>query len=117
MVASSQSTTAAMGLVGALPPGRKGDPDDDAAWFATDWMDSATAQEVLKHQHHSWPDMLIETANRVGWKRYLFRLVAPLAREYLRRQSPYYGRPGRYANPWEAVRRKWGAPENEGKTA
>ncbi len=110
------STAAAMGLVGALPTGRKGDPDDDAAWFATDWMDSATAQAVLKHQHHSWPDMLTETANRVGWRRYLFRLVAPLAREYLRRQSPYYGQPPGYTNPWEAVRRKWGAPENEGKT-
>ncbi|TGD85596.1 NAD(P)-dependent oxidoreductase [Mycolicibacterium sp. CH28] len=112
-----QSTTAAMGLVGALPRGRKGDPNDDSAWFATDWMDSATAQEVLKHQHHSWPQILTETANRVGWKRYPLRLLAPLAREYLRRQSPYYGRPGQYANPWEAVRTKWGAPENEGTTA
>ncbi|MGY4711224.1 NAD-dependent epimerase/dehydratase family protein [Mycolicibacterium sp. CBM1] len=112
----ASSTAAAMGLVGALPPGRKGNPDDDNAWFATDWMDSATAQEVLKHQHHSWPDMLKETAENVGWKRYVFRLVAPLAREYLRRQSPYYGQPGQYADPWEAVRSKWGAPESDAKT-
>lgn len=111
-----QSTAAAMGLVGALPAGRKGDPNDDIGWFATDWMDSATAQQVLKHQHHSWPDMLAETADRVGWKRYLFRAIAPLVREYLKRQSPYYGQPGQYGNPWEAVRRKWGAPENEGRT-
>ena len=110
------STAAAMGLVGALPRGRKGDPNDDDAWFSTDWMDAATAQQVLKHQHHSWPDMLTETANKVGVKRYLFRLVAPLAREYLKRQSPYYGSPGRYANPWEAVRSKWGAPEDDGRT-
>lgn len=105
------STAAAMGLVGALPPGRKGDPDDDGGWFATDWMDTATANEVLGHQHHSWPQMLAETAANTGWMRYPLRLIAPLAREYLKRQSPYYRQPGRYANPWEAVRRKWGAPE------
>ena len=105
------STAAAMGLVGALPPGRKGDPDDDDGWFATDWMDSATANELLGHQHHSWPQMLAETADKAGWKRYPLRLIAPLARAYLKRQSPYYGQPGRYADPWEAVRRKWGAPE------
>ena len=105
------STAAAMGLAGALPPGRKGDPNDDDAWFATDWMDTATAQELLGHQHHSWPQMLAETADRAGWKRYPLRLVAPLAREYLKRQSPYRRQPVGYANPWEAVRRKWGAPE------
>ena len=112
-----QSTAAAMGLVGALPVGRKGDPNDDDGWFATDWMDSATAQQVLAHQHHSWPDMLAETADKVGWKRYIFRVAAPLAREYLKRQSPYYGLPPGYGNPWEAVRRKWGAPENDGKVS
>lgn len=95
------ATTAAMGLVGALPPGRKGDPNDDGGWFATDWMDSATAQQVLKHQHYSWPDMLAETADKVGWKRYAFRMIAPLAREYLKRQSPYYGQPPGYGNPWK----------------
>ncbi len=107
------STAAAMGLVGALPPGRPGDPDDDGGWFATDWMDSATANELLGHQHHSWPQMLAETAQRAGWRRYPLRLIAPLAREYLKRQSPYHRQPGRYANPWDAVRRKWGPPEAE----
>ena len=105
------STAAAMGLVGALPVGRQGDPADDNAWFATDWMDSATAQELLGHQHHSWPQMLAETAENVGWKRYPLRMIAPLARQYLRRQSPYYRQPGRYAHPWNAVRSRWGAPE------
>jgi nucleoside-diphosphate-sugar epimerase len=105
------STAAALGLGGALPPGRRGDPHDDDGWFATDWMDSATANALLGHQHHSWPQMLAETADKAGWKRYPLRVIAPLAREYLKRQSPYYRQPGRYANPWEAVRRRWGAPE------
>ncbi len=105
------STAAAMGLVGALPPGRPGDPAEDDGWFATDWMDTATAQEVLGHQHYSWPKLLAETAEKSGWKRYPLRLVAPLAREFLERRSPYYRQPGCYSNPWEAVRRKWGAPQ------
>lgn len=110
----SASVAAAMGLVGALPTGRKGNPDDDDAWFSTDWMDSATAQQVLGHQHHSWPQMLAETAEKVGWKRYPLRLIAPVAREFLKRRSPYHGRPGVYADPWDAVRRKWGTAKAEG---
>ena len=107
---------AAMGLVGALPAGRPGDPDDDDGWFATDWMDTVSAEQVLRFQHHSWPQMLAEITARTGWKRYPLRLMAPLAREFLTRRSPYYRQPGRYANPWEAVRTRWGAPEADRRT-
>jgi nucleoside-diphosphate-sugar epimerase len=105
------ATAAAIGMVGGLPTGRKGDPEDDDAWFTTDWMDTTRAQEVLAYQHHSWPDMLVETAERSGWRRYPLRLVAPLTHEFLKRRSPYYRRPGRYADPWDAIRRKWGDPK------
>ena len=107
---------AAMGLVGAIPPGRPGNPKDDDAWFATDWMDSAIAQRLLGYQHHSWPQMLSEITANTGWKRYPLRLAAPLAREFLKRRSPYYRQPGVYADPWEAVRRKWGEPEADRRT-
>lgn len=110
------ATAAALGLVGGMPTGRPGDPDDDDGWFVTDWMDTATAQHLLGHQQHSWPQLLAETAERAGWKRYPLRLVAPLAREFLRRRSPYYGQPGPYAHPWEAIRRKWGPPEADGSS-
>ena len=91
---SRRRSAAAMGLVGATAKGRKGNPDDDDAWFATDWMDSTESQELLELQHHTWPAIArAETADRTGWKRPLFRLVAPLAHEYLKRQSPYYGQP------------------------
>ena len=53
---------------------------------------------------------------RTGWKRYPLRLMAPLVREFLTRRSPYYRQPGRYANPWEAVRTRWGAPEADRRT-
>lgn len=106
----ASATAAAMGLVGVLPTGRKGDPDSDEGWFATDWMDTDRAQDALTFQHHSWPDMLIETAELTGWKRYPLRLAAPLARWYLTRKSAYYRKPGSYADPWAAIHDKWGDP-------
>lgn len=105
----ASASAAAMGMVNGTPTGRRGDPEDDDAWFATDWMDSATAQAALAHQHHSWPQMLAEVSQKAGWKRYPLRLIAPVAREFLKRQSAYYRQPGTYANPWEAVRRRWGS--------
>lgn len=110
------ATAAAMGLAGGVPPGRPGDPDDDDRWFATDWMDTATAQGLLAHQHHSWPAMLAEVRDSAGWKSYPLRLVAPLAREFLKRRSAYYRQPGTYADPWEAARRKWGHAEADRRT-
>ncbi len=109
----ASATAAALGLAGGIPTGRPGDPDDDDGWFATDWMDTAPAQALLGHQHHSWPQILVETAEKTGWKRYPLRVIAPVARELLKRRSPYYGQPGRYASPWEAMRRKWGAYQED----
>jgi nucleoside-diphosphate-sugar epimerase len=108
---------AAMGLVGGLPIGLKGDPDRDDAWFDTDWMDTARAQEVLGHQHHSWPEMLIETANKAGARRHLLRVAAPLTKAILTRRAPYYGRTEPYADPWGAIAAKWSDPRHEGRTA
>lgn len=104
------ATAAAMGLVGGLPIGRRGDPDSDVKWFATDWMDTTRAQEVLDFQRHSWPDLLIETAENAGWKRYVLRLAAPVAHRVLERRSAYHRAPGVYADPWGAVTAKWGDP-------
>lgn len=104
---------AALGLVGGLPTGLKGDPADDAGWFNTDWMDTTRAQQVLGFQHHSWPDMLIETAENSGIKRPLLRVVAPLAKQILKRQSPYHGSGRRHADPWAAITTKWGDPRPE----
>ncbi|MCV7224553.1 NAD-dependent epimerase/dehydratase family protein [Mycolicibacterium komossense] len=104
------ATAAAMGLVGGIPIGRKGDPSSDTKWFATDWMDVTRAQEVLGFQRYSWPDMLIETAENAGWKRPLMRVAAPVVRQVLNRRAAYYGKPGTYADPWGAVTEKWGDP-------
>lgn len=101
---------AAMGLVGGLPIGLKGNPDRDEDWFNTDWMDTTRAQELLRHQHHSWPDMLIETANKAGLRRHLLRVAAPLTREIFTRRAAYHGRTEPFADPWGAIAAKWADP-------
>ncbi|TFV56995.1 NAD(P)-dependent oxidoreductase [Mycobacterium sp. PS03-16] len=101
---------AARGMSGVLPPGRPGDPERDDAWFITDWMDATRAQEALGFQHHSWPDMLAEMRARAGWLRHVLPVLAPLARIFIARQSAYRDTPGRYADPWAAIRRRLGEP-------
>jgi nucleoside-diphosphate-sugar epimerase len=102
------ATTAAMGLAGAIPAGRKGNPDSDDDWFSTDWMNTSRAAEALKFQEVSWPQLLAETADWMGWRRYPAQLAAPLAHALLKRRSPYYRYPGRCADPWGVIRAKWG---------
>jgi nucleoside-diphosphate-sugar epimerase len=104
---------AAMGLADCYPRGRTGDPNDDKAWFVCDWMDTARAQDALNFQHHSWPAMLDEIRDRVGWGRYLLAAVSPVARIALKQRMPYRGIPGEYADPWRLVMQRWpgAAPE------
>jgi D-erythronate 2-dehydrogenase len=109
----ASAMAAALGLVGGLPTGLKGDPANDSTWFNTDWMDTTRSQQVLGFQHHSWPDMLIETAENAGLKRPLLRIIAPLAKQILKRQTPYHGSGQRYADPWRAISDKWGDPRPE----
>jgi hypothetical protein len=107
---------AAMGLVGGMPTGLKGNPGSADDWFSTDWMDTTRAQEVLGYQHHSWPDMLVETADKTGLKRHLLRIAAPLTHEIFKRRAAYYGRTEPYADPWGAITAKWADPRPEGST-
>lgn len=104
------SMMAAVGLEGVLSQGRRGDPDSDSKWFATDWMEVSRAQEVLGFQHRSLPEIFAEAAAVAGWRRRPMRAVSPLARMYLRSRSPYRHFPGEYADPWGAIERLWGDP-------
>jgi nucleoside-diphosphate-sugar epimerase len=101
---------AAMGLVNGLPAGLPGNPERDEDWFNTDWMDSSRAQEALGFQHYSWPQILAETAAKAGPKRYLLRVIAPLARVVLGWRAPYYGTGKKFADPWGAIADKWDDP-------
>lgn len=105
----AEAMTAASGLDGAIPEGLPGDPADDAAWFATDWMDTAPAQAALDFQHHSLPAMVAEARAGVGWSRFAMRLLAPVVHTVLDRRSPYRGLGRDHADPWLAVERRWGS--------
>jgi nucleoside-diphosphate-sugar epimerase len=107
---AARALTEAAGVGRILPIGRPGDPENDDAWFHTDWMDTGPAQELLSFQHYSWPDILTEIGGRIGWKRYPLRLLAPLVRVALERRSAYYKAPGKYADPWGAIRNRLGEP-------
>jgi nucleoside-diphosphate-sugar epimerase len=107
----ARSNAEAMGLAAALFPGRLGNPDSDADWYPGDWMDTARAQQVLTFQRHSSSEMYAEIRERAGWKARPLRVVAPVFRVLSRRTGPYYKAPGRYADPWGAIRTKWGDPE------
>jgi nucleoside-diphosphate-sugar epimerase len=106
-----QAMAAAQGMAGLLPECRPGNPDSgDEEWFINDWMDVARAQQLLKFQHHSWPDMLAEMRAHAGWKRHPRRLVVPLARLVMKRHAAYRKSPGQYADVWPALRARFGEP-------
>ena len=100
----------ALGMPGAIPPGRPGDPNSDTDWFVTDWMDTTRAQEALQFQHHSWSDVMAELSAKFWFTRYWGRLLAPIVREVMKRRSAYWNAPGQYADPWGAIRAKLGEP-------
>ena len=110
----ASATTEAMGTGQLMPHGRPGDPDSDTAWFATDWMDSATAHKVLGHQHHPLSETLADTAAYLGWKRYPMKLAAPVVRRYFAKNNVYQGVPGPYADLWNTIGTKWGEPGPDG---
>jgi nucleoside-diphosphate-sugar epimerase len=105
-----KALAAARGLVNVLPGGRPGDPGSDENWFVTDWMDTTRAQHALSFQNHPWPDMLAEMRAAAGWQRYPMRLISPIARQFLKRRAAYRNAPGRYADPWRAIRTELGDP-------
>ena len=107
---AGHSGAEAMGVAALMFPGRPGNPDSDADWFAEDWMDTARAQQVLSFQRYSSSDTYAEIRDRMGWKSRPLRAVAPMLAGVMRRKSPYYKMPGRYADPWGRIRDRWGDP-------
>lgn len=109
-----KALAAARGLVDILPGGRPGNPESDEDWFVIDWMDTTRAQQVLDFQRHSWPDMLAEMRAIAGWRRYPMRMLSPLVRQFLKTQAAHRNTPGRYADPWGAIRTRFGEPRPDG---
>lgn len=98
----------AAGLRGGIPEGRAGDPDDDTAWFAVDWMDTAEAQRLLGFQQVTWERTLADLASHVGVVRHALPLAAPLVRALLGLRSPHRGAAPGPAQPWVGIAARWG---------
>ena len=60
--------------------------------FFGDWLDTAESQRLLAFQRHSVDDIFAELRAHVGFKRWLLKLVAPLASAFLERRSPHRAR-------------------------
>src|SRR5689334_5845873 len=71
-------------------------PDDafSDAVYATDWIDTAESERLLRYQRHTFDDIAEAIAASLGWKRRLVPVAGPLARGAILRLSPYHGRPG-----------------------
>lgn len=102
------SPTVIIHLAAVIPPVIYRQPE--LAPRVNDWMDTARSQQALSFQHHRWPDMLAEMRALAGWRRYPMRLLAPIVRRVLKRRAAYRNAPGRYADPWGAIRTEMGEP-------
>ena len=58
--------------------------------FFGDWLDTAESQALLKFQRHTLDDFYAWARKRTGWKRYLMKAVAPLAKREILKLSPHY---------------------------
>jgi nucleoside-diphosphate-sugar epimerase len=58
--------------------------------YSTDWLDSEESQRLLSYQRYSFDDIMQHLTRIVGYKRRLTALVAPAARWWILRMSPYY---------------------------
>jgi nucleoside-diphosphate-sugar epimerase len=86
--------------IGMLPEAAFG-----PAPFYTDWLDTAESERLLGYQRHTYEDFTREMAACMGYKRQVVRLLRPLIRRLLLRQSPYYRIGRREAGPGPAANR------------
>jgi short-subunit dehydrogenase len=56
--------------------------------FPTDWLDTDRSNQVLRFQEHTLADYIADVRRLLGWRRHLIRLIRPLVRAWLLRQSP-----------------------------
>ena len=60
--------------------------------FSTSWMDTTASQQVLNYQEHTLQDWLLGMRREMGWMYPIVRMLGPIIRWFLARQSPYLNR-------------------------
>jgi nucleoside-diphosphate-sugar epimerase len=88
--------------------GRNGDPDDDRAWFMTDWMDTDPSWQLLGAAPRSMVETVRDCQAQLSRMRVVLRPFGPAAGLALGLASPYRGKPGSYADPWRAIAARYG---------
>ncbi|NMN97099.1 NAD-dependent epimerase/dehydratase family protein [Antrihabitans stalactiti] len=58
--------------------------------YATDWVDTAESQRLLRYQRYDFDKITADIAATLGWKRHAMPLLGPLVARSMLRLSPYY---------------------------
>ena len=61
-------------------------------YFYGDWVDTSESQRLLAFQRHSFDDILASRTTSVGFRRWLFKPMAPLINAMIERRSPHRAR-------------------------
>ncbi|MHA1908214.1 MAG: NAD-dependent epimerase/dehydratase family protein [Candidatus Thorarchaeota archaeon] len=78
----------AMGI-GALPDNAFKKPQNPEDWYYTSWMDTEESEALLHFQSRTFDDYVEEMKQKTGAMRYVMRLLGPLIRRMIVKQSPY----------------------------
>ena len=78
------------GVLEAAGVGRLPEAAFSAEHFHTHWMDTAESQQLLHYQRFGYDQYLRDVRAAVGHGRTLIRLLRPLIRPWMLKQSPFY---------------------------
>jgi nucleoside-diphosphate-sugar epimerase len=79
----------AMGI-GKLPNEAFRIPTDDSDFWYTDFMDTEESQKLLGFQNHSFENYLEQMKKEFGWRKIFTKLLNPVVKNWMIKQSPYY---------------------------
>ncbi|TFF97734.1 MAG: NAD(P)-dependent oxidoreductase [Promethearchaeota archaeon] len=65
-------------------------PQKREDWFYIDWMDTEESQRALQYQTETFDQYVERIKETFRWKRLGMKLIAPLAKWFLLKKSPYY---------------------------
>lgn len=81
------------GVLEAVGVGMLPDEAFGAEPFHTHWMDTTESQQLLRYQRLGYDQYLRDVREMAGLGRYLIRLLRPVIRPWILKQSPFYQKP------------------------
>ena len=89
-LAFAEAMMAGHGIRGSLP--KEAFNPSEMPEFYGDWVDTKECQRLLRFQNHSVQDFIRDSQAAAGWKYYLVKLISPLAKRGMLKQSAYYSK-------------------------